>query len=102
MSLKHFLVAGALTGVLFGGGAAVAWAQTTTPTDPPSTTTPADPQTTPSTPDQAPSTTPPSPEGRSHGNCPNMGSDSGSTDSGSSTDANTAFRMARSSSSRRV
>ena len=101
MSLKHFLVAGALTGVLFGGGAAVAWAQTTTPTDPPSTTTPADPQTTPSTP-EAPSTTPQSPEGRSHGNCPNMGSDSGSTDSGSSTDANTAFRMARSSSSRRV
>ena len=35
MSLKHFLVAGALSGALFTGGAAVAWAQTTTPTDPP-------------------------------------------------------------------
>ena len=52
MSLKHFLVAGALSGVLFAGGATVAWAQATTPTDPPpSTTTPSSPEQTPETPE---------------------------------------------------
>ena len=53
MSLKHFLVAGALSGALFTGGAAVAWAQTTTPTDPP-----------PTSPTEPPSTTTPSSSGR--------------------------------------
>lgn len=99
MSLKHLLVAGTVAGALFGGSAAVAWAQTTTPTDPstPSTSTP-------SAPDQAPSTTPQSPEGHARGNCPGMGDDSGSSgsgSSGSSTDAQTAFHMSRSSSSGR-
>jgi hypothetical protein len=95
MSIKHFLVAGALSGVLFAGGAAVAWAQTTTPTDPPSTTTPSSPEQTPSTPPEAP-------KGRSH-NCPDKGTDDGSgASSSSASDSNVSMRGHRSAPSRRL
>jgi hypothetical protein len=86
MSLKHFLVAGALSGVLFGGSAAVAWAQTA-PSTPPSTTTP-------STPDQTP-TTPAPPDGQSH-NCPNMGSGSDSGSNSSTSASNVSMHTYRS------
>ena len=79
----------ALTGALVGGGAAVAFAQTsTTPsTESPSTTAPS--TTAPSTTAPSDSTTKPDPA-----NCPNMG---GSSRSGTGTGASTHARQPSSS-----
>jgi hypothetical protein len=76
MKISHLAAAAALTGFIGFGGVSLASAQTD-----PSTTT-----TTPST-TTAPDAGTPAPDGRAHdpANCPNMGGDSSSTDSSSTT-----------------